>query len=223
MDCTNCGAPLPAKSNLCTYCKTLNDVDLRALPHDVSKGPESDRDCPRCRGKMRTIDLRSEGKFLIERCEDCLGIFFDPCELEELIDVSVSRVHEVDFERLHTMLEEEAAPETPVNYVPCPVCSALMNRRNYGTRSGVIVDTCKAHGIWLDGGELGRLLKWVKAGGGVHHGNADKERDRLEQRSQRQKRYIATALEPKHEVGQMQGGILVDLEGAIGALLRMIR
>jgi Zn-finger nucleic acid-binding protein len=223
MDCTNCGAPLPAKSNLCTYCKTLNDIDLRALPHDVSRGPASDRDCPRCRVKMLTVDLPTAGKFLIERCKKCMGIFFDPGELETLIDVSVSRVYEIDFERLQTMLNEEAARGTPVNYVPCPVCSALMNRKSYGSRSGVVVDTCKAHGVWLDGGELGQLLKWVKAGGGVHHRNADKERDRLQQRAERQKQYMTTALEPKIDVGQLQGESLVDLEGALGALLRLMR
>ena len=223
MDCTNCGAPLPAKSNLCTYCKTLNDTDLRALAHDVSKGPESERDCPRCRVKMQTVDLRTEGKFLIERCEECMGIFFDPSELETLIEASVSRVHEVDFERLYTLIEEEALRDTPVNYVPCPVCGALMNRKNYGTRSGVIADTCKQHGIWLDGGELGLLLKWVKAGGGLHHSNADKERERLEKRTEQQKRYIARALEPRTDVGQQRGGSLTDLEGALGGLFRMMR
>ena len=223
MDCTNCGAPLPAKSNLCTYCKTLNDTDLRALPHDVGQGPESARDCPRCRIKLRTVDLRKSGRFLIERCEQCLGIFFDPGELEALVEASVSRVYEVDLERLHTLLEEETAHQAPVNYVPCPVCAELMNRKNYGTRSGVIVDTCKQHGVWLDGGELKQLLKWVKAGGGLHDRNADEERERLAQRTERQKRYIDKALEPRTDLGQQQHGDLGDLEGAIGALLRMIR
>lgn len=222
MDCTNCGAPLPAKSNLCAYCKTLNDTDLRALPHDVTRGPESDRECPRCRIKMATVNLRTRGKFLIERCEKCLGIFFDPGELETLIETSVSGVHQVDFERLHTLLEEEVARDPQVSYIPCPVCGALMNRRNYGTRSGIIVDTCKAHGVWLDGGELGQLLKWVKAGGGVHDRDADRERERLQQRTERQKRYIAAAHEPRTDVGQQQGGKLADIEGAIGALLRMM-
>ena len=33
--------------------------------------------------------------------------------------------------------------------------------------SGVIVDKCKEHGIWLDGGELRQLMDWIKAGGQI--------------------------------------------------------
>ena len=33
--------------------------------------------------------------------------------------------------------------------------------------AGVIADQCLDHGIWLDGGELGLLLNWARAGGGA--------------------------------------------------------
>ena len=44
-------------------------------------------------------------------------------------------------------------------YRPCPVCSQFMNRKNYGGVSGVVVDTCKDHGIWFDANELNHVLK----------------------------------------------------------------
>ncbi|HYH46951.1 MAG TPA: zf-TFIIB domain-containing protein [Thermoanaerobaculia bacterium] len=50
-------------------------------------------------------------------------------------------------------------------YRPCAVCGALMNRRNYGRRSGVILDICAEHGIWFDSDELQRLLRWIREGG----------------------------------------------------------
>ena len=50
-------------------------------------------------------------------------------------------------------------------YRPCPECGKLMHRRNYGRKSGVILDTCAAHGIWFDLGELDRVLGWVHGGG----------------------------------------------------------
>lgn len=50
-------------------------------------------------------------------------------------------------------------------YRPCAVCGALMNRRNYGRRSGVILDICTEHGIWFDSDELQRLLRWIRDGG----------------------------------------------------------
>ena len=40
-----------------------------------------------------------------------------------------------------------------------------MHRRNYGRKSGVIVDTCRNHGVWFDQGELARILRWLKSGG----------------------------------------------------------
>ncbi len=35
-------------------------------------------------------------------------------------------------------------------YRPCPVCTRLMNRVNFGRRSGVLIDRCRAHGSWFD-------------------------------------------------------------------------
>jgi Zn-finger nucleic acid-binding protein len=40
-----------------------------------------------------------------------------------------------------------------------------MQRKNYEKRSGIVIDFCYKHGIWLDGGELIRIFEWVKAGG----------------------------------------------------------
>lgn len=44
-----------------------------------------------------------------------------------------------------------------------------MNRINFGYRSGVIVDSCKSHGVWLDNGEITHLMEWRKAGGQLLH------------------------------------------------------
>jgi Zn-finger nucleic acid-binding protein len=51
-----------------------------------------------------------------------------------------------------------------------------MHRRNYGKKSGVIIDICTEHGMWLDPGELERILSWVRQGG-----LARAERQALEQ------------------------------------------
>lgn len=41
----------------------------------------------------------------------------------------------------------------------------MMNRLNYGQSSGVIVDRCRDHGVYLDASELRRIQAWVRAGG----------------------------------------------------------
>jgi Zn-finger nucleic acid-binding protein len=50
-------------------------------------------------------------------------------------------------------------------YRPCPTCSQVMNRRNYGGTSGVVIDTCKIHGSWFDADELARVIAWIRTGG----------------------------------------------------------
>jgi len=40
-----------------------------------------------------------------------------------------------------------------------------MTRMNFGVRSGIILDVCRTHGTWFDGGELDAALSFVQAGG----------------------------------------------------------
>ena len=175
----------------------VNDTDLRAIHIYTKNAPPSDRDCPRCEIKMHTIDLKIDEKFLVERCEKCLGIFFDPNELEALLDWSVSHVYDVDHQRMEVLLDDYGAfnKDTTVAYVVCPVCKKHMNRKSFGARSGVIVDTCKEHGVWLDGGELGRLLKWSKAGGKIHSERRAEQKRRQEEQAKRLRQGIPEGIE----------------------------
>lgn len=166
MNCSNCAAPLPPRTDRCSYCGTLNDVDLRALRGATAGGP-SERSCPRCRETMATLSLPAgDARIVVERCERCLGMFFDPGELDDVLDGSrlAPRSDDVDHERLDTLVADRGRTEA-IEYVRCPVCDTLMNRKTFGAKSGVIVDRCKGHGVWLDGGELARLLRWHAAGG----------------------------------------------------------
>jgi Zn-finger nucleic acid-binding protein len=53
----------------------------------------------------------------------------------------------------------------PVRYRRCPACHQFMNRLNYARRSGVVLDVCKAHGLWFDQDELRRVLAFIAGGG----------------------------------------------------------
>jgi Zn-finger nucleic acid-binding protein len=70
-------------------------------------------------------------------------------------------------------------------YRPCAVCGALMNRQNYGRKSGVILDVCRAHGIWFDAGELPRVLGWIRDGGERRAGELAAEQDQAQARQRR--------------------------------------
>ncbi len=177
-NCINCGAALPANSLVCPYCKTRNDVDLKGLYQHHAEEPGSERVCPRCDIRLQTIDIELQSKFLIERCPDCLGLFFDPNELETILDRSVSKAYQVDFKQLENINKLRRTQDYPVTYIKCPVCRKLMNRHNFGTQSGVIIDKCKEHGVWLDGGELRQLMDWLKAGGQILNQQTQLEMER---------------------------------------------
>ena len=189
-NCTNCSAPLPANSIICEYCKSRNDTDLNGIHHYTTHEIDSARTCPRCSISMRTIDLKINRKFLIERCDECLGLFFDPEELEALLEATVTNVFDINRSKLNTINNLISPANAAVVYLKCPVCSKLMNRVNFGTRSGVIVDRCRDHGVWLDGGELRHLFEWMKAGGKLLAQEQElqlkKEEQREKERQQRQ-------------------------------------
>ena len=174
-NCISCSAALPAPSNVCEYCGRRNDVDLRGLHQYTVVKPNAERTCPRCEVGLQTINLRNDGRFFIERCDQCMGLFFDAGELEALLEQSVSNVFEINQQRLSAINKElyqrdcANADEGQAFYVKCPVCGDFMQRKNFGARSGVVADRCQKHGVWLDGGELRRLMEWKKAGGQLLH------------------------------------------------------
>ncbi len=188
MDCSNCGAPLPAKSNVCRYCETLNDTNLRTVRSRRTAG-ESRGACPHCKKALETTAIALEPKIDVDRCACCHGIFFDPGELEQLLEASSGKIRWVDRDRLDALVREETHAEDfkSIQYVKCPDCSQLMNRKAYGAMAGVVTDQCRQHGIWLDGGELHRLLKWRAAGGKVHDAEAKAQRKLDEAKRLKQK------------------------------------
>ena len=111
------------------------------------------------------------GQVELDQCKGCQGLFFDPGELDTVLDGIEKRAHTVDHIQLRNLVEQETPTDDfeQVAYAPCPDCGKLMNRRSFGQRSGVIVDDCREHGVWLDGGELRRLIRWTQAGGRRHH------------------------------------------------------
>src|SRR6185295_6075766 len=72
--------------------------------------------------------------------------------------------------------------EGQVFYLKCPRCAKIMNRMNYAHSSGIIIDMCRAHGIWFDRDELRRIIEFIQAGG------LDRARQREKQDIEQQRR-----------------------------------
>ncbi len=213
-NCSNCGAALLPDSVICTYCKTRNDVDLREIHRYTREYSEAERICPRCEIPLQTIDLKIEDRFLIESCRHCFGIFFDPGEMEALLDRSVSNVYRINTARIDEIIGSRPREEYPVTYIKCPVCRRLMNRFNIGTRSGVIGDRCKEHGVWLDGGELRQLMEWTKAGGRTYTLQSQLEAERIawqEEKKTLNRLEVGSRPAPSDESFTIDGSGLEDL------------
>lgn len=181
--CTSCSAPLPANTNYCNYCNTRSDVDLNAkLPYKVEK-LAAKRVCPNCDKALQTIRLKMADPLYIERCHTCFGLFFDKGEIELILQSSVSNVFGINLKHIDNINKDRYSQSQKIRYLKCPDCRRHMNRVNFGQRSGVVIDQCIVHGIWLDSGELTHLLEWKKAGGQLLHQQhtADLEKQQQEQ------------------------------------------
>jgi len=225
-NCKNCGAVLTGTLLVCEYCGTRQDVDLSVVHRFTVEEPRSDRFCPRCHIPLQTVDLRLGKKFLIERCERCLGLFFDLGELEAFLVQAVTNVHAIDPQRLNEVQNVKRRHEYPVTYIDCPVCRRLMNRVNIGSRSGVIADQCRDHGLWLDGGELRQVMEWMKAGGSLVQKEKELEQARLELENEKKKlqygKIDPAFFHTRPQPGRGAAELDLDILPLIGRLLQKI-
>ena len=180
--CRHCSAPMRANNQNCQYCGVRNDVDLHGRLSFHMVQPDSDRLCPNCEKPMQTIDLKIDGKFYIERCVSCYGLFFDSGEIEDVLDHGVSHDNHINNQLITNVSEDRYESGKEIKYKKCPVCQNFMLRRAFGYRSGVVVDRCMDHGVWLDSGELIHLLEWKKAGGQMADDKRTREKLAAEQR-----------------------------------------
>ncbi|MGL1933322.1 MAG: zf-TFIIB domain-containing protein [Desulfotalea sp.] len=175
--CTSCSAPLPKNKTICTYCNTRNMVDIQGYGSYNSAQAQELRQCPGCKTEMKTIDVANgkigNDQFIIDKCPKCHGLFFDNEELHQLLENKTAKVNYVNNGRLTEI--SETRPEINITYRPCPICKSLMNRTNFGARSGIVIDQCREHGIYLDSGELRQLLEWRKAGGHIADERSSKQ------------------------------------------------
>ena len=65
-----------------------------------------------------------------------------------------------------------------------------MNRKNFGTKSGVIIDACSEHGLWFDDSELDLVLSWIQAGREEQTKRLLQEREAQAKRDERVKKVV---------------------------------
>jgi Zn-finger nucleic acid-binding protein len=169
--CPECSARMASDARFCMECGVRIDVQaLAALPAESL--------CPRCKGSLRT---RAVGATSVIECQGCGGLWLGHAAFEGLCQ----RTDEGKLvaRSMPAAQVRRADVTESVAYLPCPTCRQLMNRKNYGGVSGVILDVCREHGVWLDHAELEKVLRFIESGG-LDHARR-REVERLEEKKRR--------------------------------------
>jgi Zn-finger nucleic acid-binding protein len=121
---------------------------------------------------------RSIGGLWTDECPQCLGLWAPG----DVMDRLVSRVEETHRRQKSSSVgsprrERHAAWQEQVVYRHCPECGGTMQRKNFGGRSGVVLDWCGSHGTWLDAHEMEDVAAFVMAGGLDHAPDASMPAD----------------------------------------------
>jgi Zn-finger nucleic acid-binding protein len=222
--CSSCGAPREGTARACRFCAsefTLHERDLdticpgcmarvsgRArfchhcgtpvLTTQAAVGESAYR-CPSCAERRALASRRlGQANVALFECSACGGLWIE----KEIFEVMADRARSGKLPEGFGGGEPAAAEPAPgpagqrLQYRPCVTCGALMNRQNYGRKSGVILDVCARHGLWFDLHELDRLLRWIRQGGETRAGNLQLEQERTEARQ----KALAAGLQPWNQV-----------------------
>lgn len=107
-------------------------------------------DCPKCAG--RRLETATVKGIEVDQCSECRGVWFDEQELARLLATDPGDLRPIA--RGHSDADHDARPSR------CPRDGEPLMRVRSARQRAVVVDVCpRCRGLWLDGGELGQILK----------------------------------------------------------------
>jgi Zn-finger nucleic acid-binding protein len=147
--CGSCGAQITGDEDTCAECHA-------AIPREAHSSAPSHLSCPVCRVPLQETAI---GRTVALGCATCSGAFIEHDVIERW---TADRAADAPDD-----LRSDAPTrisDTTVRYRPCPRCAEWMNRINFGSGSGIILDSCANDGIWFDGGELASAIAFARSG-----------------------------------------------------------
>ena len=151
--CPGCGAAMRLEdgrdSLICDYCKQVyapeeDEEGVRVL------GDESTLECPVCAIRLVQASLAHHR---ILYCTHCHGTLVGMGELLALID-------DLRAERRGGGMPHAPAAQELQRHMQCPQCHKTMDTHFYAGPGNVVIDDCSRCELdWLDGGELGRIVR----------------------------------------------------------------
>jgi len=194
LSCPNCGALVPEGRPACSYCKAeLRTVrchfcyQLNAAAGSFCSGcgrelglepvaTQHGKPCSECGGTL--VAFQAPAGALVD-CAGC-GLQF----VEHALLVALLQQREVVGTAVPSVKRANPLAQGPVRYRRCPTCAVLMNRKNFGDESGIIVDICSPHGTLFDAGELPRVMQFVQSGALARAEQRKREREASARKAQ---------------------------------------
>ena len=162
ISCGFCRARLATLS--CPACYGLLFVGSRHCSHcgaraeQPTRRSDAPRPCPRGCGALEPMRL---GALPVDECSGCRGTWIDVIPFEQLCASADQQAAVLAA----TTAGTPGAGADRVRYSPCPACAKIMNRVNFARSSGIVLDICKTHGVWLDVDEVRRIVEFLRSGG----------------------------------------------------------
>jgi len=171
MKCSACGRRVNVHRTTCLYCGG-----------DIEK--EEKNEAIRCCSCNHLMVEENRYGVTIDVCPNCNSIWFDTGELEALLQAAppISPIE----------LRKATGPRPVVRFTPevtpyrkCPHCQKSMAQQNYKKISGVIIDRCRIHGVFLDGMEFEKIQRFEESGGNQLANSRQQEIEQQRQRDQK--------------------------------------
>jgi Zn-finger nucleic acid-binding protein/ribosomal protein L40E len=186
--CGSCGAAIGQDATKCDYCNSVVIRDKKRLslicPECYSRNADESRyctgcgvgfqpqalpkeaealDCPCCQQLMQ---VRAIGGVAIQECPECNGLWVPGDQFDALVNKAIEAQKNRPTSGLAQVKKSKPFEvDVKVQYRKCPACKGHMSRKNFGKRSGVIVDWCSKDGTWLDADELEQIAAFIMRGG----------------------------------------------------------
>jgi Zn-finger nucleic acid-binding protein len=156
MNCPNCGAAmaLPESGPVweCGHCGTMVRVDPGAIDGvQLESGTSSAYQCPVCHQPLAaaTIDHRQR----VDACAVCTGLLM-PLRLFATTVIAKRRAAAT-----RVVVPRPASTRDLDRHIACPNCGETMVTDWYYGPGNVVIDRCEpCELVWLDGGELQRVI-----------------------------------------------------------------
>jgi Zn-finger nucleic acid-binding protein len=154
MNCKQCGAPLKVEEGRdffhCGYCGSYDFPDPN-LDGVTLLGQASPFACPVCSKTLVTAVVRGVP---IHSCPNCRGNLVSQSKMLPILRQA---------QALDATLDQLHYPQPPAEHsrtLVCPSCQKKMAVYPYGGPGNVIIQGCETcRLIWLDFGELGRIVR----------------------------------------------------------------